>query len=506
MDHEHSRLCLTHPLTVTSNISDACIREFLDASRETADIQEVVEESYDEGGNVEDASDASLGFVLIVLTVISTLFISYLLKKHKVYVLHDAGVALLVGVVVGFLVMSPLLHHLVDLSTLKTLRQSLLFRDNLFFLVLLPPIIFEAGLNTVPAVLKSKFWSNLDAIATYAVGGTVVTTVMISLGLHASMAVGMVAPAPFLHCLSFGTLIAATDPVTTLAVFESLDVNLDLYALVFGESVFNDAVSIVLYSTIISFQDSPVTGASALLAIGQFCLVLGGSVAIGIGIGVASQKILKHTTLGNAEFSTYEIGILIMMPYIAYGVALATDLSGIISVLVCGIVMGRHTMDEASPQASSITKSLYTVIARLLDCFVFIYIGIGIFTFEAVMPSHLPNAICSVILCYVARFWAVWGCTFFVNRWRTPDNKISCTFKQALWGSGLRGPISFALALSAQSDLKGDSSAILTSTIAVVAVTVWEEVKGSSSNPKEAATPPPNYPTSIVCKGDSLVS
>ena len=50
----------------------------------------------------------------------------------------------------------------------------------------------------------------------------------------------------FNNCLLFGAVISATDPVTVLAIFTDLRVNVDLNALVFGESVLNDAVAIVL--------------------------------------------------------------------------------------------------------------------------------------------------------------------------------------------------------------------------------------------------------------------
>ena len=49
------------------------------------------------------------------------------------------------------------------------------------------------------------------------------------------------------YSLLFGALISATDPVTVLAIFHDLHVDVDLYSLVFGESVMNDAVAIVLY-------------------------------------------------------------------------------------------------------------------------------------------------------------------------------------------------------------------------------------------------------------------
>lgn len=50
----------------------------------------------------------------------------------------------------------------------------------------------------------------------------------------------------FLDTLYFGALISSTDPLTILAIFNDLHVDVNLYALVFGESVLNDAVSIVL--------------------------------------------------------------------------------------------------------------------------------------------------------------------------------------------------------------------------------------------------------------------
>lgn len=59
----------------------------------------------------------------------------------------------------------------------------------------------------------------------------------------------------FQECLYFGAIISATDPVTVLAIFNDLHVDVTLYALVFGESILNDAVAIVLAQTIDEFQN-----------------------------------------------------------------------------------------------------------------------------------------------------------------------------------------------------------------------------------------------------------
>jgi sodium/hydrogen exchanger-like protein 6/7 len=54
-----------------------------------------------------------------------------------------------------------------------------------------------------------------------------------------------------LECLIFGTTLSATDPVTILAIFKQYKVDPKLYTVIFGESLLNDAVSIVMYECVI---------------------------------------------------------------------------------------------------------------------------------------------------------------------------------------------------------------------------------------------------------------
>lgn len=79
----------------------------------------------------------------------------------------------------------------------------------------------------------------------FAVFGTIISTFVIAIGL------GILGLLPWTDALVFGSLISSVDPVATLAIFNALDVDPTLYTLVFGESVLNDAIAIVLYKYVV---------------------------------------------------------------------------------------------------------------------------------------------------------------------------------------------------------------------------------------------------------------
>ena len=131
--------------------------------------------------------------------------------------------------------------------------QETTFDPELFFNVLLPPIIFHAGYS----MKKQFFFRNIGSILTFAFVGTIISTFVV-----AGIMYGVTLMFPhlqfftFIDTLRFGALISATDPVTILAIFSDLNVDVNLYALVFGESVMNDAVAIVMTRTIELYEEA----------------------------------------------------------------------------------------------------------------------------------------------------------------------------------------------------------------------------------------------------------
>ena len=187
-----------------------------------------------------------------------------------------------------------------------------MFDDDMFYFLLLPPIIFEAGFS----LQKRAFFNNLGTIMLFAIGGTLLTVIFISLPLYTIGRTGVfrVSGADALDFRSpldaylFGALISATDPVATLSIMGTMGVDEQLYALVFGESVLNDAVAIVLVRILEQLGNDGFTHPSHfLVGVGQFFLVSLGSVGIAVTICATSALLLRWLKRDLAEHASFEV-------------------------------------------------------------------------------------------------------------------------------------------------------------------------------------------------------
>jgi len=113
-------------------------------------------------------------------------------------------------------------------------------------ILLLPPIIFESGYN----MNKTPFFRNIGSVMMFSFLGTFIAIIFSSLMFYFMGQAGWSYPFSMKNSWLFGSLISATDPVAVLSIFKQMDADENLYAIVFGESIFNDAISIVMYKTI----------------------------------------------------------------------------------------------------------------------------------------------------------------------------------------------------------------------------------------------------------------
>lgn len=138
----------------------------------------------------------------------------------------------------------------------------------------------------------------------------------------------------FIDCLYFGAIISATDPVTVLAIFNDLRVDVTLHALVFGESILNDVISIVLASSIDSFSSHYDSGFffAAYTAITNFLYIFVCSLLQGSAIGCTTALLTKYTKL--CDHPLLESTLFVLMSYASFLLAEALELSGMFFFLI----------------------------------------------------------------------------------------------------------------------------------------------------------------------------
>ncbi|XP_068402149.1 sodium/hydrogen exchanger 9 isoform X2 [Eschrichtius robustus] len=362
----------------------------------------------------------------------------------------------------------------------NAILEKMTFDPEIFFNVLLPPIIFHAGYS----LKKRHFFQNLGSILTYAFLGTAISCIVIGLIMYGFVKAMVYADQlkngdfHFTDCLFFGSLMSATDPVTVLAIFHELHVDPDLYTLLFGESVLNDAVAIVLtYSiSIYSPKENPnaFDAAAFFQSVGNFLGIFAGSFAMGSAYAVVTALLTKFTKL--CEFPMLETGLFFLLSWSAFLSAEAAGLTGIVAVLFCGVTQAHYTYNNLSLDSKMRTKQLFEFMNFLAENVIFCYMGLALFTFQ----NHIFNALFilgAFLAIFVARACNIYPLSFLLNLGR--KHKIPWNFQHMMMFSGLRGAIAFALAIrNTESQPK---QMMFTTTLLLVFFTVW--VFGGGTTP-----------------------
>ncbi|XP_062343292.1 Na(+)/H(+) exchanger beta-like [Osmerus eperlanus] len=309
--------------------------------------------------------------------------------------------------------------------------------SKLFFLYLLPPIILDAG-YFLPI---RPFTDNMGTILMFAVVGTLWNTFFLGGMMYA---VCQLEGSPYLSqvdllsCLLFGSIVSAVDPVAVLAVFEEIHINELLHILVFGESLLNDAVTVVLYHLFEEFADVGfVTVLDAVLGVACFLVVALGGLLVGAIYGLLAaftSRFTSHTRVIEPLF-------VFLYSYMAYLSAEVFHLSGIMSLIACGVVMRPYVEANVSHKSYTTIKYFLKMWSSVSETLIFIFLGVS-----TVAGPHTWNwtfVIVTVILCLVSRVMGVVGLTFIINKFRIVKLTKKDQFIVAY--GGLRGAIAFSL-------------------------------------------------------------
>ncbi len=318
--------------------------------------------------------------------------------------------------------------------------------SQLILALLVPPLLFEATLH----IKWNDLRRDLATVVLLAVVGSLLGTFIVG-GI-----VRQLLDIPLAAAIAFGALISATDPVAVIAFFRTLGVSKRLSMLVEGESLFNDGVAVVIFNLALAAGVAINNGETAVFvleeALFEFIRVGLGGLAIGALLGY----VVSYVVLKNVDDHLIETATSVALAFGAFVIAEELHLSGILSVVAAGLMVGNIGMLNTSPTTKVTLENFWEFMAFVVNSLVFLVIGL-----EIQITQMLPNIgpiIVAVLAVLLSRMVVVYGLTWVNNR-LFPRRDIPLPYRHVMYWGGLRGAISLALALTLTGEIFGTAIA-----------------------------------------------
>jgi sodium/hydrogen exchanger 8 len=264
--------------------------------------------------------------------------------------------------------------------------------------------------------------------------------------------------------------------VSTLAVFQKKRVDPQLFYLVFGESLLNDAVCLVLFNTLSKYVDRPDSGIlyASIIFLVDFVVSFVGSMALGLFCGLGSALVLKAVDLRHTKLT--ELSLYVIVMYFPFFLAEVLHLSGIVAILFTGMAAKHYASCNLSEETDADADAFFRLIANLAEIVIFLEMGLSVFGLSVTEEYYALFILWSILACLVARACNVYPITFLHNKMVdfeiqsyekeaeknediyfgfNPNAMIVSDLMQAkiepkkahmMWFSGLRGAVAYACA------------------------------------------------------------
>ncbi|OOF42629.1 sodium:proton antiporter [Rodentibacter rarus] len=294
-------------------------------------------------------------------------------------------------------------------------------------------LLFAGALGIKLPVLKNQKWE----IATFALFSTFASTFFIGFMIYGiSQLFGW--HIDLIYCILFGALISPDDPIAVLAIIKNLKAPKRLAMQVEGESLFNDGIGLVIFTTVFAVafggQEPTVSGILHLF----FQEALGG-IAFGFGIGLLAHYLISATDDGSLE-----ILLTLTIPTAGFMLANLLHVSGALAMVVAGILIGNWTRYTGfSKQSRHYFNHFWEMIDHFLNSLLFILIGLAILLIHVSWQGLILIAL-AIPICLICRYVSVWLPFQVMKRYRKYN---PYTLQVLTWGA-LRGGLALAMALS----------------------------------------------------------
>ena len=321
----------------------------------------------------------------------------------------------------------------------------------LIFSIFLPPLVFEAAIQ-IPWKPFRKEMPLLLALVTV---GVVLAAGVVAVGMH------LVAGWSWIGAALFGVLIAATDPVSVIAMFRTVPVPHRLHLLVESESLLNDGVAAVAFTVLVAIAAGGAASAPAIG--GQLAVVIGGGVLMGAAVALPVVFLA-----GQTRDRLVEITLTTLIAWGSFWAAEHFHFSGVLATLTAGLIVGNYGfIGSFADENRSEVLGFWEYAAFLVNSLVFLLIGGR----EATMAlgSVVGIAAVAFVLQLAGRAAAVYP---LASVFRRGALRVPGGYQHVLVWGGLRGALSLALALALPATVP-ERGEIITVAFAVVAVSIF---------------------------------
>jgi monovalent cation:H+ antiporter, CPA1 family len=325
--------------------------------------------------------------------------------------------------------------------------------------VLLPPLIFEAAYHMRWGQVRKDF----AVIQTLAVLGVLLSAGITAVGMH------FLLHWEWISGLLFGTLIAATDPVSVLATFKEAGVAGRFRHLMEAESLFNDGTAAAAFRVTLAFVAGAHVGFIDVLKISG--VVILGSIFCGWLIGNVVLSLVHRT-----DDHLVEVTFAMIAAYGSFLLAENLHLSGVLATLIAGLVMGkRNAATSITRKGREAVEAVLEYTAFAANSFIFLFIGIQQARREY-GPVWISIGI-AIAVVMLGRAAAVYPCCMLFSR---SSLQIDMRHQHILFWGGLRGALALALAMGLPPGVPHREE-IVTVCFSVVAFSIF--VQGATMTP-----------------------
>ncbi|MEO8416258.1 MAG: sodium:proton antiporter [Ginsengibacter sp.] len=299
----------------------------------------------------------------------------------------------LLNVMLGFLLFASALHF--DYQKLKALRRPVLI------------------LSTLGVLVSTGIFGGLIFAAAYL--------------LHIDI--------PLIYCFVFGALISPTDPIAVGAIITKSRIPPKLATIISGESMFNDAVGLILFVTTLGITKQSSNRISVIETFRSFGIQVIGGVVIGLIMGFIAYRLIKSIK----DFQT----IFLISVAIVLGISVVANkfhASIPLAAVMAGLVVGNKSFGK-DHNANQFLNNVWQLLDGILNTILFVMIGLQLLILPFLRHYWLIGLF-SILIILVARMTSVLLIAFFELR------KVNFVNLSILTWAGLRGGISIAMALS----------------------------------------------------------